>query len=297
MDTLRFALIGNPVAQSKSPIMHHAAFEAMGLPHRYEALRVQDAELEAHMNALRAGTWNGFNVTIPHKQAVLRLVDDVDAIAAMIGAANTITRSADGKILRAYNTDVPALGEELRDLAGDRSAAPSDGGCAIVLGSGGAARCAVAAAVLYMGVREVYVRARAFDPPTERGRLFSNELVASMKTVGKDVRIIAEPLAGTPSQRAEARCTCIVQATSAGMVGAEAGDAVAESIDWQALTPSCIALDVVYNPPSTPFLRAAESAGIRSKGGIGMLARQGALALEQWLGRPPPFNAMLAALT
>jgi shikimate dehydrogenase len=292
-EALRFALIGNPVAQSKSPMMHHAAFEAMGLPHTYEALRVQASELETHMKALRKGTWNGFNVTIPHKQAVLRLVDEVDAIAAMIGAANTITRSEDGKILRAYNTDVPALGEELIDLAGS---APANG-CAIVLGSGGAARCAVAAAVLYMGVREVHVRARSFEGDAEHGRRFARELSEAMNTVGKQLHIVAEPLARTAEQGVEARCTCIIQATSAGMVGAEAGDAIAEAIDWQALTPSCVALDVVYNPPSTPFLRAAESAGIRSKSGIGMLARQGALALEQWLGRPPPFNAMLAALT
>jgi shikimate dehydrogenase len=285
----RFAVIGDPIAQSKSPAMHRAAFAALGLLHSYEAMHTTTAELPARIAELRAGTWDGLNVTLPHKQAVLALVDEVDPLARAMGAANTLVRLDDGR-LRAFNTDVPALGRELGALA--ESAAPM-GNCAIVLGAGGAARCAIASCALYTHVSTIVVRARAFGTDPSRAAHFAAEMEAALTHLGKAIRVHAEALTAGSRERA---CGYVVQATSAGMLGADDGNGVAESIAWNALPADAIAYDVVYNPPSTPFLHAAERSGLLLRDGRGMLARQGALALEHWLQMPAPWATMLASL-
>jgi shikimate dehydrogenase len=99
-----------------------------------------------------------------------------------------------------------------------------------------------------------------------------------------------------PSPVHEAQCLAVVQATSAGMTGADPGDAVASVVAWEALPPDAVALDLVYSPPETPFLRAAAARGLRRANGLGMLARQGALAFALWLGVEAPLGVMQAAL-
>jgi shikimate dehydrogenase len=257
----RFAVVGDPIAHSKSPLMHTAAYRALGLPHTYEAVRASPSELAAVVAALREGRWDGLNVTVPHKQRVLDLVDDVDASAEATGAANTLVRTADGRIA-AHNTDSPALAAELRELAAPRALRGSQG---LVLGSGGASRAAVAA-LADLGVAPVLVRARAHGN-------------------------------WAPSPAEESRTFAVVQATSAGMTGADPGEIVATAVAWDALPADAVALDVVYAPPDTPFLRAARARGLRCTNGLGMLARQGALAFELWLGIPAPLEVMLTALT
>jgi shikimate dehydrogenase len=241
--------------------MHSAAFRALGLPHTYEAVRASPAELGAVVQALREGRWDGLNVTVPHKQRVLEFADVVDASAEATGAANTLVRAADGRIV-AHNTDSPAIAAELAQLAAPRVLGGSQ---ALVLGSGGASRAAVAA-LSDLGAAPIRVRARA------RGNW-------------------------TPSPAEESRTFAIVQATSAGMTGADPGAIVAAAIAWDALPADAIALDVVYAPPETPFLRAARARGLRSANGLGMLARQGALAFELWLGVPAPLEVMLSTLS
>jgi len=260
----RFAVIGDPIAQSKSPAMHRAAFRALGLPHTYEAVRVTASELPRIVQALREGYYDGLNVTVPHKVAALALADE--AAAPGMTAANTLVRTDDGRIV-AHNTDAPALAEELRLLAGP--VAPWASRRALVLGSGGAALSAVAA-LRQLGVVDVVVRART--PRADATQPWQ------------------------PSRASEARSLAVVQATSAGMIGADAGDPVAAVVAWEALPPDAVALDVVYAPPDTPFLLAARTRGLRHAGGLGMLARQGALAFELWLGVPAPFAVMRAAL-
>lgn len=259
MTPRRFAVVGNPVAHSKSPAMHAAAFRALGLPHTYEAVRVAEGELPHVVRALRDGTYDGLNVTVPHKQRILALVDDVHPSAREADAANTLVRADDGRIV-AHNTDVPALAAELRDLADGRDLR---GVRALVLGSGGAARAALSALAALEA--SAVVRSRA-----------QGNLVASAD--------------------AEAATLVVVQATSAGMTGADEGDAIARAVAWDALPAETVALDVIYAPPETPFLRAARARGLRCTNGLGMLARQGALAFELWLGLPAPFAAMRAAL-
>jgi shikimate dehydrogenase len=266
MTPLRFAVIGDPVAHSKSPRMQAAAFRAMALPHTYEAVRVTESELPRIVAALRAGDFAGVNVTVPHKERVLALVDSVDDGARAAGAANTLVRTADARVL-AFNTDAPALADEIRALLG---AGDLRGIRALVLGSGGAARAARLALSRHLGVLDVVVRARTPRDPATQPWL--------------------------PSPDSEATTRLVLQATSAGMTGADPGDAVAGVVAWDALPGDAAALDVVYAPPETPFLRCARARELRCANGLGMLARQGALALELWLGEKAPLDAMRAAL-
>ena len=246
--------------------MHAAAFRALGLPHSYEALRTTVEQLPGVIAELRGGTYGGLNVTVPHKERVLALVDFVDDSARTTRAANTLVRTPDGRV-RAYNTDAPALAEELRVLVRRTDFAQTR---ALVLGSGGAARAAASALQTYLGVGEVIVRARTKSD------------------------FAAQPW--RPSRESETSTRLVVQATSAGMHGADPGEAVAGVVAWVALPDDAVALDVVYAPPETPFLRAARNRGLRHANGLGMLARQGALALQLWLGVRAPLDAMLAAL-
>jgi len=270
--------------------MHAAAFRALGLPHTYEALRVPAEErlhgaegLRDVVRDLRDGKWAGLNVTVPYKAWAASLADENDASVygddgRVAVAANTLVRTADGRV-KAYNTDVPALAEELRILAG--TLAPWSAMRSLVLGAGGAAWAATMA-LRSLGAKDVAVRARAAGDPLEamkKGRI---------------------PLPVTqswqPSRGSEEGTIAVVQATSAGMAGADPGEAVASVVAWDALPKDAVAFDVVYAPPETPFLRAAAARGLRRANGLGMLARQGALALELWLGVPAPLDAMLAAL-
>jgi shikimate dehydrogenase len=266
MKVRRFAVVGDPVAHSKSPAMHAAAYRALGLPHVYEAIHATAAELPRVVASLREGLYDGLNVTVPHKERVLSLVDAVDAGARVAGAANTLVRSDDGRIT-AHNTDAPALAAELRRLAPDHRW--TEASRALVLGSGGAARAAIAA-FAELGVSEIVVRARGFDDPARRDRFLASA----------PAPVTLERWA--PSD--EGRTVAVVQATSAGMKGASPGDEVAGAVGWASLPDHAVALDVVYSPRDTPWLRAARARGLRADDGLGMLARQGALAMELWLG-------------
>jgi len=198
----RFAVVGDPVAHSKSPAMHQAAYRALGLPHAYEAIRASTAELQGVLARLRRGDLDGINVTVPHKEHVLALVDSLAESARAAGAANTIVRTESGQLV-AHNTDAPALAAELARLAGQPF--PWQETRALVLGSGGAARGAIAALGRGLGVEDVVVRARRFDDEAQ-GRTFREAAPSPVST--QPWRASAE---------SEGLTRALVQATSAGM--------------------------------------------------------------------------------
>ena len=284
MKARRFAVVGDPIGHSKSPKMHGAALRALGLPHTYEAIRATPEELPRVLAQVREGVLDGLNVTVPHKERVMTLVDALDASARVAGAANTVVRGADAKLV-AHNTDAPALAAEIARL---RGGAPFPAGArGLVLGSGGAARGAIAALGVHLGLRDVVVRARSF---ADEGRRQAFAATAPCP-------VTLEPWEA--SADGEARTLVVVQATSAGMRGADPGEGVASVVAWDALPVEAVAVDVVYAPRDTPWLRAARARGLASDDGLGMLARQGALALELWLaadGVTAPLDAMRAAL-
>lgn len=289
---LHFAVIGDPIAHSKSPAMHTAAFRALGLPHTYERIQTTNEELQERLDAVRAGELAGLNVTIPHKTSVLGLVDSIDVSAATTGAANTLVRDPSTGKITAHNTDAPALAYELVRLAGHRRDVFA-GRSGLVLGNGGAARAAIFA-LGSLGVGHVVVRARR--PNAQENAQAS--LLAVLHAGNPKATMSFEHLRGTAPREERSDLIAIVQATSAGMEGAAApGDAVAVAVAWDTVPDDCVVNDVVYVPRRTPLLARAEDRGLANAGGVGMLARQGALAFELWLGVPPPFDVMLEALT
>jgi shikimate dehydrogenase len=282
----RFVLIGHPVAHSLSPAIHQAAYRERLLPHRYELCDAPDeAKVREVVQGIRDGSIGGANVTVPWKKSALALADRADATAADVGAANTLVRAEDGAVV-AYNTDVRALAAELGGLV----TAPER---ALVLGAGGAALATLAAARL-AGAREIAVTARRFSAAVPRSTWPGADALSAL---GAEL-LAWPPLVSTDDNevaRFAARAGLVIQATSAGMHGADSGDDVARIVPWRRLPPGAGAYDLVYNPAVTSFLKAAESAGVSARGGLGMLVGQAALAFEIWFGLPAPRAVMQAA--
>lgn len=273
--TLKLAgLIGDPVAHSRSPALHNAAFAHLGLPAHYELWPTTAAELPARVASLRAAHILGANVTLPHKIAILDLLDQIEPEAAVIGAVNTIIRAADGTLIGA-NTDAPACLATLREDAGYDPV----GGSALILGASGAARAA-AAALVGAGVRRLVLVNRTLD----KAELLLADVLAAAD---------ADPLlyAMTPDDpelpAMLAEASLIINATSLGWHG-DTSPLAAELIP-----PTALVFDMVYQP--TQLLHDAAARGARTLDGTGMLIRQAALAFERWTGVPAPLAVMRAA--
>ena len=282
----RFVLIGHPVGHSISPVIHQAAYTALGLPHRYELCDCPDeAAVVAVVEALRRGEIAGANVTIPWKRLALKLADLVAPSAQRVGVANVLARGADGAIV-AHNTDVPALVEEFQRLSGNVRRV-------LVIGAGGAAPAVVTAA-RDAGADRVLLTARkfAFSEP-ESAWPHAAEFVA------QGAQLLAwpdsDPKAKARLREVSARVDLIVQCTSAGMHGADDGKQLAELVPFEHLPQSALAYDLIYNPPSTPFLERARACGLTAENGLGMLVAQAALAIELWLSASPPRAPLIAA--
>lgn len=278
----KFALVGHPVAHSVSPAIHRTAYKELGFSHEYGLLDAPDeASVARVFDELRSGALAGVNVTVPWKRLALSLADRAAPSAASVGAANVLAPSAAGIV--AHNTDVPALVEELSAL----NRAPRG---VLVLGGGGAALGVVAAARAF-GSARIAVSARRFTGAARDAWPLAQELTA----LGAE--LMEWPGAGASAEfEAFAReADIVVQATSAGMHGADSGAAIAEMVPWGLLPAGASAYDLVYNPRVTEFLRAAQAASVRSQGGLGMLVRQAALSFEIWLGVRPPLEPLFTA--
>ena len=282
----RFVLIGHPVGHSLSPVIHQAAYRALELPHRYEAVDCADeAAVAKVIEGLRSREIAGANVTIPWKRSVLKMVDVVAPSVQRIGVANVLVRRADGAIA-AHNTDVPALAEEFQRLSGSVRRV-------LVLGNGGAAPAVVAAAQ-DAGADRVALTARRFVPGVpEADWPYAAEFIAQGATVL--AWPATDPKAKSRLREALARIDLIVNCTSAGMQGADDGQQLADLVPWEHIPQSALAYDLIYNPALTPFLRRAAECGLGAENGLGMLVAQAALAFELWLTTAPPRGAMLAA--
>ncbi len=272
------ALLGHPVAHSISPAFQQAALDALGIDARYEAWDVPPADLPIALERLRSAELLGANVTVPHKEAVFRLVDRLDPLAERVGAVNTIVRR-DGQ-LHATNTDVAGILRALESV-------PLRGASVVLLGAGGAAR-AVVVAMHRAGVARLAIANRTLD----RARALA-ELAP-----GIDVTVCLLDPTAEVLHEAIHHADLVVQSTSVGMRhGPGEG---ASPVPAECFRPGQAAFDLVYNPARTPFLAAAEQAGARPIGGLAMLVHQGAEAFRLWTGVEPPievmFNAARAAM-
>lgn len=282
----RVGLIGHPVAHSRSPTLQQAALDALGIPARYALWDTPAAALAARVASLRQPGMLGANVTIPHKLAVLPLLDDqAPEVRRVAGAVNTIVRveTPAGVRLVGHNTDVTGLEAALREagvwLPGRR---------VLLLGAGGAAQ-AVAGLAAHRGAAALVVAARRVDAAE---RLLA-EVTARLGSSPAGARGL--DLADTVALRAAlASCDLLINATSAGMDDLAAAPIPLDLVD--SLPRDAFLLDIVYAPPETALLRAARAAGLAAANGLPMLLHQGAAAFELWTGRPAPLEVMRAAL-
>ncbi len=274
--TLLAGIFGYPIGHSISPAIHNAAFRRFGIDAVYEAWETTPDRLAAGVSALRGEKRLGGNVTVPHKQAVIEHLDEVDDLAARIGAVNTIV-SQNGR-LTGFNTDALGFINSLRSEAG-----MSVAGLEVVLiGAGGAARAA-AYALADEGVGELAIANRT----AERAESLADE-------VGRTgVAASAFGIADSQLFSACERADLIVNSTSVGMLR---GPAEGRSpIPASVISSGSVVYDMVYNPSDTPLLLDAAKAGARVVGGLPMLVYQGAAAWTRWTGREAPVEVMFAA--
>jgi len=264
--TVVCGVIGDPVGHSLSPLLHNAAFAAMGLDWVYAAFPVAGGSGAEAVQAMRTLGIRGLSVTMPHKQAASAAADERSASAAALGAANTLTLAADGSV-RADNTDgagfLAALSRELGfEVAGRRVA---------LIGAGGAAR-ALIVAVAAAGAEEVVVLNRS----AERA-----EAAAAL----------AGPLGRVGGVADLASADLVVNATPVGM--AESPGAAAPA---GAVGRSQTAVDLIYRPARTVWLDDCEANGAAVLNGLGMLVHQAAEQIALWTGRQPPVETMAESL-
>lgn len=271
-------VIGDPIAQSKSPAIHGHWLQRLGLEADYGRAHVLPDQLPAYLAARREDPqWRGCNVTMPHKQAIIPLLDGLDKLAARIGAVNTVAVMADGRLI-GRNTDAPGFIEPLLPVLHDEMAPES----ALVIGAGGAARAIVVALAdaglaITLAARDV-AGAQALLDELAPGPRHRAALLADFVTGGNgDFGLI-------------------VNASPLGMVGH-----LPLSLDLRHARPAAIAYDIVTAPLETPLLIAARAEGMRCIDGLAMLIGQAAIAFEHFYhcdaGREKGDKALRAILT
>jgi len=253
-------IVLHPAGHTRSPAMHSAAYAHLGLAARYDVWDVPPAGLRAHVAGLRERGIRQLSVSIPHKQAILELVDEVEPTAARIGAVNTVVRVGDRLV--GSNTDCPGA---IRAL---ERAGTLRGKRAVVLGAGGAAR-----AVAY-GLAEAGATVTVL-----------NRTVSRAEAVARDIGAAAGPLEMLGGLDHDV----LVNTTSVGLKSDDS------PVPASTLRAGSIVMDAVYDPPMTRLLRDAEAAGATVVGGKWMLVYQGALQLEAWAHVDAPIDVMATA--
>jgi shikimate dehydrogenase len=267
-------LIGFGLKHSISPQFQQAAFDYLGLDIRYEVWETNKDDLSKVVEGMRDASKLGANVTIPHKEAVLSLLDDVDNDARRIGAVNTIVNRG-GKLI-GYNTDASGFMRALRD---DGAFSPRNKRV-VLLGAGGAAR-AVGFALVDGRVRSLIILNRS----VERGWALAWDLKVS------DTEVVALSWKDGNTLTALGECDLLVNCTSVGMKDSSGEGKSPLGIGL--IPKRALVYDVVYNPMETPLLAAAKKAGARTLGGLPMLVYQGAASFELWTGKSAPIDIMM----
>ena len=269
-------VIGDPVSHTLSPAMHNAAMASLGLDYAYLAFQVKSAELFAAIQGIKALGLRGLNVTIPHKVAVIQFLDELDPMAADIGAVNTIVN--DKGRLKGYNTDASGFLQSLR-AAGFNP----QGKRIVLLGAGGAAR-AIGFSLAQSGS---YITVLNREIELEQAVLLAQNLSRVAKS-----KVSAFALDAANLKVALRGADLLVNATSVGMAPGVGETPVPAGLLQSELT----VFDVVYAPLETRLLREAAAKGCRVISGLEMLVRQGGLALELWTGKEAPLDVMREAL-
>ena len=257
-------IMGWPISHSRSPALHNFWLGEHGVDGVYVPLAVRPEHLGQALRALPALGFRGCNLTLPHKEIALSIVDRADTLARRIGAMNTVIVAPDGS-LEGSNTDVYGFRESLCDAVPDWDPAA---GAAVVLGAGGAAR-AIVAALVEAGAAEI--------------RLV-NRTIARARRIADDLAVPAGGISAYSWDQRDALlegAALLINTTSLGMAGEPE-----LTIDLAALPLAAIVVDIVYVPLETALLAAARRRGNRTVDGLGMLLHQGRPGFERWFGVP-----------
>lgn len=266
-----YCIIGDPVSHSLSPAMHNAAFKSLGLDYVYIAYKVSSNELEDSVESLKSIKISGFNVTIPHKTAVLKYLDEVDLISRKAGAVNTVTNIDDK--FKGFNTDVQGFVQPLLNRSIDFK-----GMSVLLFGAGGSARAVVTSLSNISGISQLVLANRTYSKSLELSKLAEvNGLTCSVARI-EEAKVMAK------------RFDLVVNATS---VGLQSNESILDSED---IDGSSTVYDLVYRPVMTKLLENARVKGATVIYGYEMLLEQGAQAFEIWTGMKAPIPAMKKAL-
>ncbi|MDD2582115.1 MAG: shikimate dehydrogenase [Desulfuromonadaceae bacterium] len=268
-------IIGDPVRHSLSPLMQNAAFAAGGLDYIYVPFAVSAENLESAVAGLKALGVCGFNVTIPHKTAIMPFLDRLDESAEAAGAVNTVQLS--GTSMVGYNTDGDGL---VDSLLTDLAFSPGEEQI-LVAGAGGAARGAIAA-LCRCGAKRILVHNRSIEKALAIMLEMNIRYPETRIDVVSQDRVSDEYLAVT---------SLLLNTTSLGMNGERI-----EGIDLSRLPENAKVYDMVYSHSGTPLVKEASASGLRAVNGLGMLVAQGERAYEIWTGHRPPEGVMRLAL-
>ena len=271
MMTKKLGVIGYPLSHTLSPVFQQAALDYHAIPVTYSAWPTPPESLRETVNRLRGAEYMGFNITIPHKEQLLDLVDDVNDMARNVGAVNTVLNR--NGVLTGHNTDTYGFVRSLKEKADFDPRGKS----VLLLGAGGAARAA-AYALAGEGVERLTI---------------ANRTVARAESLAEDVGGLLPKVNAVPLENVSGDTELIVNSTSIGMAS---GDGAGRTPLGAASIPrDALAYDMVYTPAETPFLRSAQEAGARVLGGLWMLIYQGAAAFELWTGKRAPVGLMYQA--
>ncbi|TDH37816.1 shikimate dehydrogenase [Pseudohoeflea suaedae] len=268
----RAFIIGDPVAHSRSPMIHRYWLEKHAITGAYEPVRVVPEALPAFAAGLKDGEagFVGGNVTIPHKEAIFALADETEEVAELIGAANTLWLE-DGK-LKATNTDAYGFAANL-----DAEAPGWDkGGKAVVLGAGGASR-AILFSLIERGFSDIVLVNRTVARAGELAKRFGSDSITAAPLAELGAALVGAGL--------------FVNTSSLGMEGSATPD-----LDFSVMAKGGLVTDIVYAPLVTPFLRKARSQGLATADGLGMLLHQAVPGFEKWFGTRPEVDAELRAM-
>lgn len=271
--TKRVVLIGHPVAHSLSGAMQQAAFDALGIDARYEMWDRPAIALAEAIAEVRGDDFLGANVTVPHKERVVPLLEKLTEEASATGAVNTLTR--EGKRLVGHNTDVAGFSVALDRIVG-RQKMPRQ---AVVLGAGGGAR-----AVVFGLIREGFQRVIVFNRHLHR----AESMVKHFARSAAHMELRAMPWHESIIESELSKTKVLVNATSIGLVADDT------PIPGAIIPPDLLVLDLIYR--QTRFLREAAAAGCTVADGETMLLHQGAAAFTLWTGQPAPLEVMADAL-
>ncbi len=264
-------VMGWPVTHSRSPMLHNYWFRQHGLAGTYVPLAIRPEHLAAALRGLHPLGFAGVNVTIPHKQEAMKIVNEVDALARSIGAISCVIVKPDGSLAGTNNDCYGFIHAVRQEQPGWRA----DAGPIAVIGAGGGSR-AVCYGLAQEGAREIRLVNRTF----ERAREIAAQFGGPIKALPWEQR--HDALEGA---------AMVVNTTSCGMVGQSELD-----IKLDKLPKIALVADIIYIPLETPFLAAARKRGNRTVNGVGMLLNQGRPAWKAWFGIEPEVTAELRAM-